>query len=276
VRTEPCIASWAQPPGAARGARFDVAGATRTCHIEENAEKREEMAVVASQSRKKGDDGPVVIKKYANRRLYNTAKSSYVTLEDLSRMVRAGEEFEVFDAKTGEDITRSVLTQIIFEEEAKEGQNMLPTNFLRQIIRLYGDTMQSVVPGYLDAAMETFARNQERMREAMGGNQAMATFEKMARSNMEWFEQTMKMFGQLPGRGEPGAQPGAGAGEGGAAPAQDVSEDIDRLQRQLAEVKAQLDRLTPDTETDAAEPGEEAGAEPPRAAGGTGTGTGGG
>ncbi|MEM6945530.1 MAG: polyhydroxyalkanoate synthesis repressor PhaR, partial [Pseudomonadota bacterium] len=114
----------------------------------------------------------IVIKKYANRRLYNTARSSYVTLEDLSKMVRDGEDFAVFDAKTGDDITHSVLTQIIFEEEAK-GHNMLPTNFLRQLIRLYGDTLQSVVPSYLDASMEAFARNQERMRSAFGANPAL-------------------------------------------------------------------------------------------------------
>ena len=109
-------------------------------------------------------DAPITIKKYANRRLYNTAKSSYVTLEHLAQMVRDGQDFVVYDAKTGEDITRSVLTQIIFEEEAK-GQNMLPISFLRQLIRLYGDSLQGVVPGYLEASMEAFGRNQEQLRE---------------------------------------------------------------------------------------------------------------
>ena len=111
---------------------------------------------------------PVVIKKYANRRLYNTEKSTYVTLEHLAQMVRDGEDFIVNDAKTGEDITRSVLTQIIFDEESK-GQNMLPTRFLRQLIGLYGDTLQGFVPGYLDASMDTFSKNQEKMREQSYG-----------------------------------------------------------------------------------------------------------
>ncbi len=153
----------------------------------------------------------IIIKKYANRRLYNTAKSSYVTLDDLSKMVRAGQDFAVYDAKSGDDITRSVLTQIIFEEEAK-GHSMLPTNFLRQIISLYGDALQGVVPSYLEASMETFAQNQERMRRAFGGKPAMANFESMTRDNMEWFEQAMRMFSPF----------GAAAGDaaaGGAAKA---------------------------------------------------------
>jgi len=129
-------------------------------------------------------DAPVIIKKYANRRLYNTSKSSYVTLEDLSAMVRAGEEFVVHDAKSKEDITRSVLAQIIFDEEAK-GQNMLPVSFLRQLISLYGDTLQGVVPGYLEASMDSFSRNQEQIREqvasAFSANPAFGGIEAMAR-----------------------------------------------------------------------------------------------
>lgn len=212
------------------------------------------MARVESRSGDPGD--PIIIKKYANRRLYNTAKSSYVTLDDLSRMVRAGEDFQVFDAKTGDDITRSVLTQIIFEEEAK-GHNMLPTNFLRQLIRLYGDALQGLVPGYLEASMETFARNQERMREAFGKNQAFAGFEAMARSNMEWFEQAMKMFQPFagpPGGAAAGSQAGAqgGAQSGGettgatgaTGPTPDLTQDIDRLQRQLREMQEKLDALS--------------------------------
>ena len=109
------------------------------------------------------NDSPVVIKKYANRRLYNTQTSSYVTLDHLAQMVKEGTEFEVHDARTGEDITRSVLTQIIFEEEAK-GQNLLPIRFLRQLIRFYGDSLQAFVPGYLDMSMESFTKNQEAMR----------------------------------------------------------------------------------------------------------------
>ena len=164
--------------------------------------------------------GPkVVIKKYANRRLYNTAKSSYVTLDDLAKMVRSGEDFVVFDAKTGEDITRSVLTQIIVEEEAGE-QNMLPTNFLRELIRLYGDPLQNMVPSYLDAAMEAFNRNQEHLRRAFGGTQALENFEQITRSNMELFERSLRMFtpfGQGGGR-LPHAAPAGSRSEAAGRP----------------------------------------------------------
>src|SRR5688500_17347821 len=112
-------------------------------------------------------DGPVTIKKYANRRLYNTGTSSYVTLEDLATMVMAGEDFVVEDAKTGEDITRSVLAQIIFEQENKEGQNLLPIKVLRQLIRCYGDSMQMIVPRYLEASIESFTREQEKFRQQL-------------------------------------------------------------------------------------------------------------
>jgi len=201
-----------------------------------------------------GTPEKIVIKKYANRRLYNTAKSSYVTLDDLSKMVRAGQDFAVYDAKSGEDITRSVLTQIIFEEEAK-GQSMLPTNFLRQIIGLYGDSLQGVVPSYLEASMETFTQNQERMRQAFGGNPAVANFESMARGNMEWIEQAMRMFspfgaaagGAAPeGPAKPAGRPAEPAPEPprDAKPAADLSQDLDQLQRQLGEMQAQLERLT--------------------------------
>ncbi len=199
-----------------------------------------------------GKPEKIVIKKYANRRLYNTAKSSYVTLDDLSKMVRAGQDFAVYDAKTGDDITRSVLTQIIFEEEAK-GQSMLPTNFLRQIISLYGDTLQGVVPSYLEASMETFTQNQERMRRAFGGKPAMANFESMTRDNMEWFEQAMRMFSPF-GVAAGGAAAGSAPKPAGRPaepeppkddkPATDLSQDLDQLQRQLGEMQAQLERLT--------------------------------
>ena len=188
----------------------------------------------------------VVIKKYANRRLYNTAKSSYVTLEDLAKMVRAGQDFAVYDAKTGEDITRSVLTQIIFEEEAK-GQSMLPTNFLRHIISLYGDALQAVVPSYLEASMKTFAQNQERMRQAFGAPQAMANFEALARSNMEWFEQALRMFQPFgaAGQGDRGGQRAEVAPReaGGKSPAE-LSENLEQLQRQIREMQDQLERMS--------------------------------
>ena len=144
---------------------------------------------------------PVVIKKYANRRLYNTATSSYVTLDDLSQMVKEGGDFVVYDAKTGEDITRAVLTQIIVEEEQK-GQNLLPISFLRQLIGLYGDSMQWLVPRYLEQAMIAFARNQEQMRknlqDAFGGIFPFGPLEEMGKQNMALFEQTMKMFSPFP------------------------------------------------------------------------------
>src|SRR3982751_1532418 len=140
-------------------------------------------------------EGPVIIKKYANRRLYNTQTSSYVTLDHLAAMVKDGTEFEVQDARTGEDITRPVLTQIIFEEEAK-GQSLLPIKFLRQLIRFYGDSLQTFVPGYLDMSMDGFTKNQGAMRdriaEALGGGNQMV--ENMTRQNLQLFENAMAMF----------------------------------------------------------------------------------
>src|SRR5579862_4262009 len=145
---------------------------------------------------------PIVIKKYANRRLYNTATSSYVTLEDLAQMVKKHNDFVVFDAKTGEEITRAVLTQIIVEEEQKGGQNLLPISFLRQLIGLYGDSMQWLVPRYLDHAMSSFARNQEQMRkslqDAFGGLFPFGSLEQMGKQNLALFEQTLKMFSPFP------------------------------------------------------------------------------
>ena len=140
---------------------------------------------------------PVIIKKYANRRLYNTGTSTYVTLEDLAGMVKAGEDFVVYDAKTNEDITRSVLTQIIFEQENKEGQSLLPINFLRQLIRFYGDSMQMLVPRYLEVSLDSLTKEQSKFREqisqafGMGGFGAM---EDQVRRNMEMFQRAFTMF----------------------------------------------------------------------------------
>ena len=182
---------------------------------------------------------PIVIKKYANRRLYNTAKSSYVTLDHLSQMVRDGHDFVVNDAKTGEDITRSVLAQIIFEEEGK-GQNMLPANFLRQLIRLYGDTLQGFVPAYLEVSMETFTRNQEKMRaqvqKAFGINPALQNFEAVARANMELFEQAVRLFTPFAIGMHREAK-----GESSRPARKDV--ELDELKQQLAEMQAKLARL---------------------------------
>ncbi|MEM8569426.1 MAG: polyhydroxyalkanoate synthesis repressor PhaR [Pseudomonadota bacterium] len=183
---------------------------------------------------------PIIIKKYANRRLYNTAKSSYVTLDHLAQMVRDGDDFVVNDAKSGQDITRSVLAQIIFEEEAK-GQNMLPANFLRHLIRLYGDTLQGFVPGYLEASMETFSRNQEKMREqvqkAFEANPALANFETLARSNMEWFENALRMFAPF------ASGIGGKMGDPETNSAANKEMELEELKRQLAEMQQQLSQI---------------------------------
>lgn len=189
---------------------------------------------------------PVTIKKYANRRLYNTATSSYVTLEHLCQMVKVGDDFVVFDAKTGDDITRSVLTQIIFEEEAK-GQNMLPIRFLRQLIRFYGDSLQAVVPGYLDVSMESFTRNQEQMRgymtEAFTGVNPFRQFEDMARQNFALFERTVRLFSPF------GSGPGIGPDRdaeiaAGLTPQADAApQTAPKSEAEMADMKAKLDAI---------------------------------
>lgn len=185
---------------------------------------------------------PVTIKKYANRRLYNTGTSTYVTLEDLAQMVKNGEDFVVYDAKTSDDITHSVLTQIIFEQEGK-GQNLLPINFLRQIIRFYGDSMQMLVPRYLDMSIENFSKEQNNLREhftktlgigGMGGIGGFGMLEEQVRRNMEMFDRTFKMF--LPnGRDEAPTAP--------AAPTAPQAGDFDELRRQVADMQKRLDKL---------------------------------
>jgi polyhydroxyalkanoate synthesis repressor PhaR len=187
-------------------------------------------------------DEPVIIKKYANRRLYNTGTSTYVTLEDLASMVKAGEDFVVYDAKTSEDITRSVLTQIIFEQENKEGQNLLPITFLRQLIRFYGDSMQMLVPRYLEVSIDTLAREQGKFRDQMAhafGVSGFGPLEDMARRNMEMFERTFAMFAPFARRDAqsagPSAEPGKPPREGG---------EIDDLKKQMEEMQKRLDRLT--------------------------------
>jgi polyhydroxyalkanoate synthesis repressor PhaR len=180
---------------------------------------------------------PVKIKKYANRRLYNTGTSSYVTLEDLATMVKGGDDFIVEDAKTGEDITRQVLGQIIFEQENKEGQNLLPIKFLRQLIRFYGDSMQMLVPRYLEASIDSLTREQGKFREQMAqafGASAFGPLEEQVRRNMEMFERTFAMFAPFAKTGE--ADKRAGGSAGG-------SEEIDELKRQMEEMQKRLDRL---------------------------------
>ncbi len=188
-------------------------------------------------------DEPVIIKKYANRRLYNTGTSTYVTLEDLASMVKAGEDFVVYDAKTSEDITRSVLTQIIFEQESKEGQQLLPINFLRQLIRFYGDSMQMLVPRYLEVSIDSLTREQAKFRDQMAqafGVSGFGPLEDMARRNMEMFERAFAMFAPFARRD---AQAGAPAMEPGKPPAREGGE-IDDLKKQMEEMQKRLDRLT--------------------------------
>jgi polyhydroxyalkanoate synthesis repressor PhaR len=187
---------------------------------------------------------PVKIKKYANRRLYNTGTSSYVTLDHLCQMVKDGVDFIVHDAKTGEDITRSVLTQIIVEEEAKSGQNMLPVSFLRQLISFYGNSLQALVPRYLDSSMSLFARNQEQMRQYMSSLGGLfpfgQQFEEMGKQNMALFQNAMKMFSpfKFENDGKPGDVPAAG---GGTAPTED---ELHRLQHELEEMQRRLGELS--------------------------------
>lgn len=185
---------------------------------------------------------PVTIKKYANRRLYNTATSSYVTLDHLCQMVKEGTDFVVYDAKTGDDITRSVLTQIIVEEESK-GQNLLPIPFLRQLISFYGDNMQWLVPRYLEYSMHSFTKNQEKMRDyfqtAFGGMFPFGTLEEMGKQNIAMFERAMRMFTPFPGADAPKPDSPAGEYKRGA------DDKFSELQKRLDELQGQLEKLTP-------------------------------
>ena len=183
--------------------------------------------------------GPVIIKKYANRRLYNTETSSYITLDFLAQMTRDGREFKVVDAKTEEDITHNILTQIIMEEENR-GQTMLPVGFLRELISLYGDSMQAMVPQYLEASMEAFRRNQAQFRQAMQGAFAGGPFAEIAKRNMDMMEAAAEAFkvNGAAGKGaakKPAAPAAAGVPEG--------KDDIDALKAQMAALQAKLDKM---------------------------------
>ncbi len=180
-------------------------------------------------------DGPVIIKKYANRRLYNTESSSYITLDHLAAMTREGRDFKVVDAKTEEDITHNVLTQIIMEEEAR-GQTLLPVSFLRQLIALYGDSMQAMVPGYLEASMESFRRNQEQFKSAVEGAFANSPFAEIAKRNMQMFEAAAEAF-------KPGTAAASAASPAGAAPEKSKDDEIAALKAQLSALKDQVDKL---------------------------------
>lgn len=202
---------------------------------------------------KRGKDEPTVIKKYANRRLYDTGRSSYVTLEDLCEMVKEGHDFVVYDAKSNEDITRSVLTQIIVDQESR-GQNLLPTGFLRKLIGFYGDNIQGLVPNYLESTMDMFITNQENFREqinksfegmnnmkgmfgaptTMGNVPGMpSNMEELSRQNMEMFERTMKMF-------TPFGMPGFAGNEGSSS----KDEQIKNLKANIQKMEQELSRLS--------------------------------
>ena len=192
-------------------------------------------------------DEPITIKKYANRRLYNTGTSTYVTLEDLATMLKNDENFVVYDAKTGDDITRQVLAQIIFEQENKAGQNLLPTTFLRQLIRFYGDNMQMLVPRYLEQSIDMLTREQEKFRsqmtQAFGGIGAFGPLEEQVRRNMEMFERTFSMFKPFtaPPRTSGADKPADEAPKGGA-------DEMETLRRQMKEMQEKLDKMAKETD----------------------------
>lgn len=199
-------------------------------------------------------DEPVVIKKYANRRLYNTGTSTYVTLEDLAEMVKKGEDFTVQDAKTGDDITHPVLTQIIFELENKDGQNMLPVPFLRQLISFYGDQMQMIVPSFLEQSMLAFSKEQERFREQMKAalgrspidvlkvSTPLKALEEQARRNMEMFQNAMRLFTPFPLPGSSSSP--APAAEPAKKETPEKSDDLQELKEQIAAMQRKLDKLS--------------------------------
>ncbi|RBP16392.1 polyhydroxyalkanoate synthesis repressor PhaR [Roseiarcus fermentans] len=184
---------------------------------------------------------PTTIKKYANRRLYNTASSAYVTLADLAKMVKSGEDFVVYDAKTNEDITRSVLTQIIFEQEGIEGQSLLPTTFLRQLIRFYGDSVQALLPSYLEFSIDRFSGERQAMREAAGhmfgadafSGGSFAALQELTQKNLIAFNQALGMFSPFP----------AAIATVEAARKTSSPEDIEELRKQLSEIQKKLELL---------------------------------
>lgn len=205
-----------------------------------------------------GGSAPIIIKKYANRRLYNTVTSSYVTLDHLAQMVKEGVEFVVHDAKSGEDITRQVLTQIIVEEEAK-GANLLPISFLRQLIGFYGDSLQGLVPQYLEMTMQSFCRNQEQIRQylndAFGGMYPFGQIEEMSRQNLAMFRQAVDMFAPFGAgaKGGPQKRPAseddaekAGSAPGGMKAGEGGEKEfaLNDLKAQLQAMQEQLDALT--------------------------------
>ena len=211
----------------------------------------------------KGKDGDVVVvKKYANRRLYNTSTSAYVTLDDLAKMVREGVDFVVFDAKTNEELTRQILTQIIFEEESR-GEALLPVQFLRQLIGFYGGQMQGVLPSYLEMSLENFSRQQEQFRSqvtkvlgvAPAAGLGSGLMEEAVKQNMAMFERAMKMFPPFayarptPDPGQDATEGPADVARGDAAAAPAPADPLSDMRRQMDEMKAQLDRLAGDAKS---------------------------
>ncbi len=182
-------------------------------------------------AKNQSSDDAVIIKKYANRRLYNTQSSSYITLEHLAKMTREGVDFKVLDAKTGAEITHQILTQIIMEEESASGEQMLPVKFLRQLIGMYGNSMQSLVPHYLEASMDNFRSNQTKLRDAFEASLEANPLAKLAQQNLAMFKAAASAF--VPGMSE--AKP--------AAPAKDAADELAALRAQMAEMQRKLDQL---------------------------------
>jgi polyhydroxyalkanoate synthesis repressor PhaR len=200
------------------------------------------------------ENSPIIIKKYANRRLYNTDTSAYITLEDLACIVKKGDDFIVYDAKSGEDITRSVLTQIIFEQEGKNGQSLLPISFLRQLIRFYGDSMQMLVPSYLEFTIGKLVNEQAKFREKFAKNfgsslttPVFGSIEELARKNMVMFEQALAMFSPFGNplqtqSGKPTDKPvGESAEETAESASQTAKSDLDEMKRQLDQLQKQIE-----------------------------------
>ena len=187
---------------------------------------------------------PIVIKKYANRRLYHTGTSTYVTLEDLAAMVKRGDEFAVFDAKSGEEITRSVLAQIIFDQEGKDGQNLLPINFLRQLISYYGDSMQAFVPTYLEHSIKMLTENQAKFRDQFAsafGKDAFGMMEEMGQKNMEMFREAFAMFSPFAKMAAPSTS--GNAEKTSSASETTRSDDLSALKQQIVEMQKKLDQM---------------------------------
>ncbi len=200
----------------------------------------------------KDSDETTIIKKYANRRLYNTGTSTYVTLEDLAAMVKDKEDFTVKDAKSGEDITHSVLTQIIFEQEAKTGQTMLPVSVLRQLISFYGDQMQMVVPSYLEHSMAAFAQEQNHLKEQMASMVGKSPIDVMAssnemlqeqtRRNMEMFQNAMRVFNPFLPQGQ-SENPPAETEPATAESESSEKDDLASMRDQIAQMQRKLDSM---------------------------------